>query len=199
MKAAVLRKINQPLSIEDISIDTPSSNEVLVQTKASGVCRSDLHFIQGSYSHDLPVILGHEVAGIVEKVGSNVTYLSPGDTVVGCVSIFCGRCERCLGGRPALCLRDPMWGLLRSEDDNPKYFIKKIEKDDDSPEENDMNILKDFLLNSDEGSYSTCKKYLESYPDTLLKWFQINKTQGGNSVAQWISWTELSLEEIDNA
>ena len=87
----------------------------------------------------------------------------------------------------------------QTEDDNPKYFIKKIEKDDDSPEENDMNILKDFLLNSDEGSYSTCKKYLESYPDTLLKWFQINKTQGGNSVAQWISWTELSLEEIDNA
>jgi hypothetical protein len=88
---------------------------------------------------------------------------------------------------------------VQTEDNNPKYFIKKIEKDDDSPEENDMNILNDFLLNSDEGSYSTCKKYLVSYPDTLLKWFQINKTQGGNSVAQWISWTELSLEEIDNA
>jgi hypothetical protein len=87
----------------------------------------------------------------------------------------------------------------QTEDNNPKYFIKKIEKDDDSPEENDMKILKDFLLNSDEGSYSTCKKYLESYPDTLLKWFQINKTQGGNSLAQWISWTELSLEEIDSA
>ena len=63
----------------------------------------------------------------------------------------------------------------QTEDNNPKYFIKKIEKDD-SPEENDMNILNDFLLNSDEGSYSTCKKYLESYSDTLLKWFQINKT-----------------------
>ena len=87
----------------------------------------------------------------------------------------------------------------QTEDNNPKYFIKKIEKDDNNPQENDMNILKDFLLNSDDGSYSTCKKYLESYPDTLLKWFQINKTQGGGSVAQWISWTELSLEEIDNA
>jgi len=87
----------------------------------------------------------------------------------------------------------------QTEDDNPKYFIKKIEKDDDSPEENDMNIIKDFLLNSEDRSYSTCKRYLKKYPDTLLKWFQINKTQGGDDVAQWISWTELSLEEIDNA
>ena len=50
----------------------------------------------------------------------------------------------------------------QTEDNNPKYFIKKIEKDNDSPEENDMNILNDFLLNSDEGSYSTCKKYLSN-------------------------------------
>ena len=87
----------------------------------------------------------------------------------------------------------------QTEDDNPKYFIKKIEKDDNSPEENDMNILKDFLLDSDENSYSTCKRYLKNNPDILLKWFQINKTQEGNSVAQWISCTELSLEEIENA
>ena len=80
-----------------------------------------------------------------------------------------------------------------------KYFIKKIEKEADSPEENDMNTLKDFLLNSEEESYPTCKKYLKINPDTLLKWFQTNKTQGGDNIAQWISWTELSLEEIDNA
>ena len=125
MKAAVLREINQPLIMEDISIDTPKANEVLVQTKASGVCRSDLHYIQGNYSHDLPVVLGHEVAGVVEKVGANVTYVSPGDTVVGCLSIFCGRCERCLEGNPALCLRDPMWGLLRSENDKPQLYKDK--------------------------------------------------------------------------
>ena len=87
----------------------------------------------------------------------------------------------------------------QTEDDNPKYFIKKIEKDDNSPEENDMNIIKDFLLDTDEGLYLTCKRYLKNNPDSLLKWFQINKTQGGDNVAQWISWTELSLEEIDNA
>ncbi len=122
MKAAVLREINQPLSIENVSIDSPKPSEVLVQTKASGVCRSDLHYIEGSYSHDLPVILGHEVAGVVIEVGNNVSYLSPGDTVVGCISIFCGRCERCLGGRPALCLRDPIWGLLRTAEDRPKLY-----------------------------------------------------------------------------
>ena len=57
MKAAVLREINQPLLIEDISIDKPMPNEVLVKTKASGVCRSDLHYIQGNQFHELPVIL----------------------------------------------------------------------------------------------------------------------------------------------
>ena len=87
----------------------------------------------------------------------------------------------------------------QTEDENPKYFIKKIEKEADSPEENDMNTLKDFLLNSEEESYSTCKKYLNNSPDTLLKWYQINKTQGSDSLAQWVSWTELSLDEIDRA
>ena len=87
----------------------------------------------------------------------------------------------------------------QTENENPKYFIKKIEKEADSPDENDRNTLKDFLLNSEEGSYPTCKKYLKNNPDTLLKWFQINMTEGSQSVAQWISWTELSLDEIDRA
>ena len=122
MKAAVLRDVKQPLSIEDISIDSPNLNEVLVETKASGVCRTDLHYIEGNYSHELPVILGHEVSGVVKRVGNNVKYLKKGDTVVGCLSIFCGRCERCLEGKPALCLRDPIWGLSRTTDEKTKLF-----------------------------------------------------------------------------
>ena len=125
MKAAVLRELNQPLSIEEISIDTPNINEVLVETKASGVCRTDLHYIEGSYSHELPVILGHEVAGIVKQVGNNVKYLKKGDTVIGCISIFCGRCERCLEGKPALCFRDPIWGLSRNPHDKAKLYKEK--------------------------------------------------------------------------
>jgi len=66
-------------------------------------------------------------------------------------------------------------------------------------EENDINIIKDFLLDTNEGFYSTCKRYLKNKPNTLLKWFQTNKSQGGDNIAQWISCTELSLEEIDNA
>ena len=122
MKAAVLRNLKQPLSIEEISIDNPNINEVLVETKASGVCRTDLHYIEGNYSHQLPVVLGHEVSGIVKEVGDNVKYLKKGDTVVGCLSIFCGRCERCLEGRPALCLRDPIWDLSRNTDEKTKLF-----------------------------------------------------------------------------
>ena len=87
MKAAVLRNVKQPLSIEEISIDNPNINEVLVETKASGVCRTDLHYIEGNYSHQLPVVLGHEVSGIVKQVGDGVKYLKKGDTVVGCLSI----------------------------------------------------------------------------------------------------------------
>ena len=87
----------------------------------------------------------------------------------------------------------------QTENDNPTYFIKKIEKDDNRPEEKDMNILKDFLFNSEEKSYATCKRYLQNNPGTLLQWFQTNKTEGGDSVGQWVSWTELSLDEIDNA
>jgi len=87
----------------------------------------------------------------------------------------------------------------QTENDNPTYFIKKIEKDDNRPEEKDMNILKDFLFNSEENSYATCKRYLQNNPGTLLQWFQTNKTEGGDSVGQWVSWTELSLDEIDNA
>ncbi len=124
MKAAVLRNINEPLSIEDISIDSPNKNEVLVETKASGVCRTDLHYIEGNHSHQLPVILGHEVAGVVKQVGENVKYLQKGDTVVGCLSIFCGRCERCLEGNPALCVRDPIWDLARRPDNKMKLYKK---------------------------------------------------------------------------
>ena len=124
MKAAVLRKVNEPLSIENISIDGPKDNEVLVQTKASGVCRTDLHYIEGNYTHQLPVILGHEVSGVVKQVGDNVKYLKKGDTVVGCLSIFCGRCERCLEGNPALCLRNPIWNLSRKPDDKTNLYKK---------------------------------------------------------------------------
>ncbi len=103
MKAAVLRESQKPLQIEDVQIDKPGSREVLIRTAAAGVCHSDLHFQNGSYFYPMPAVLGHESAGIVEEVGVDVRYVQPGDHVITCLSVFCGHCEYCLGGRPALC------------------------------------------------------------------------------------------------
>ncbi|MEM7099227.1 MAG: Zn-dependent alcohol dehydrogenase [Pseudomonadota bacterium] len=103
MKAAVLREINKPLEIEDVQHGDPAPREVLIRTVSAGVCHSDLHFQNGSYPHELPAILGHESAGVVEAVGSDVTYVKPGDHVITCLSAFCGHCEHCLTGHMSLC------------------------------------------------------------------------------------------------
>ncbi|MDE1947256.1 MAG: Zn-dependent alcohol dehydrogenase [Burkholderiales bacterium] len=103
MKAAVLEAFGQDLVIQDLAIAAPGPNEVLLKTAAVGLCHSDLHFIQGMYKFPLPGVLGHEVSGIVEAVGACVNDLRPGDHVVGALSVFCGTCRQCLGGRFALC------------------------------------------------------------------------------------------------
>ena len=103
MKAAVLHAYNKPLEIEDVQIDEPRRGEVLLRTAASGVCHSDLHIIEGKLPAPPPLVLGHEPAGIVERVGEDVTYVKPGDRVIACLSIFCGKCEYCTAGRPYLC------------------------------------------------------------------------------------------------
>lgn len=103
MKAAVLHAPREPMTIEDVVIEKPRRNEVLVRTAAAGLCHSDLHFIEGAYPTPVPVVLGHEAAGVVEAVGEDVTYLKPGDHVISCLSVFCGHCEFCLSGRPSIC------------------------------------------------------------------------------------------------
>src|ERR1700730_14232589 len=74
MKAAVFHGPNLPLSIEDVELDKPQDREVLIKTVASGVCHSDLHFVDGFYPCPAPAVLGHEAAGIIEEVGKQVTY-----------------------------------------------------------------------------------------------------------------------------
>ncbi|HYM31473.1 MAG TPA: Zn-dependent alcohol dehydrogenase [Candidatus Cybelea sp.] len=103
MKAAVLHAVGQPLAIEDVSLAKPGRREVLIRTSVAGLCHSDLHFIEGSYPHPLPCVLGHESAGIVEQVGEDVTYVKPGDHVVTCLSVFCGHCEQCVTGHLSIC------------------------------------------------------------------------------------------------
>jgi len=103
MKAAILHEVRTPLTIEDVQISNPGPHEVLIRTAAAGLCHSDLHFIEGSYPYAMPVVLGHESAGIVEKVGSHVRTVKPGDHVITCLSAFCGHCEYCVTGHLSLC------------------------------------------------------------------------------------------------
>ena len=103
MKAAILREVGKPLSIEDVDVSKPAPREVLIRTAAAGVCHSDLHFVEGSYPYMMPVVLGHESAGIVEEVGSDVHYVQKGDHVITCLSAFCGHCRYCLTGHMSLC------------------------------------------------------------------------------------------------
>lgn len=106
---------NQPLVIEEIEVDGPKANEVRVKMEAAGVCHSDLHAIHGTFKANLPLVLGHEGAGIVEAVGAGVSYVRPGDHVVLSWLPSCGGCRSCLRGRPVICL-DVDWpasGKLR--------------------------------------------------------------------------------------
>ncbi len=131
MKAAIFHGPHQPLSIEDVDIDKPLAPEVLVRTVASGVCHSDLHFVDGHYPYPTPAVLGHEAAGIVEEVGELVTKFQPGDHVIACLSAFCGNCERCLTGHPALCsspetqrgMDQPPKLTLAGKDDRVHQFL----------------------------------------------------------------------------
>lgn len=103
MKAALLRSVPGELTIEEVQIDNPGPREVLIRTVAAGVCHSDRHYLTGDYDTPVPTVMGHESAGVVEAVGSHVTYVAPGDHVITSLSVFCGHCEYCLSGRMALC------------------------------------------------------------------------------------------------
>ncbi len=117
MKAAVFREINTPMEVEEVTVDNPGPNEVLLRTAAAGVCHSDMHFYNGTYPGHRPMILGHESAGVVEAVGSNVTYVKPGDHVITCLSVFCGHCEYCLTGHLSLCQAPE---VQRGSDERPR-------------------------------------------------------------------------------
>src|SRR5262249_43963937 len=88
--AAILYEENKPLVVEDVDVLEPGPNEVLVRFAANGVCHSDLHVMTGDYPHPLPVVLGHEAAGIVEKAGSAVASVKAGDHICTSYIPSCG-------------------------------------------------------------------------------------------------------------
>src|SRR5260221_9522808 len=102
-RAALLRAFNTPLTIEEIILDDPGPGEVVVRLAATGVCHSDYHMLGGAFKWQLPIVLGHEGAGVVEQVGPDVRGVAVGDHVVLAWIASCGRCRYCASGRPALC------------------------------------------------------------------------------------------------
>ena len=119
-RAAVLYEVHKPVVVEDVEVLEPGSHEVLVRWAANGVCHSDYHVITGDYPHPLPVVLGHEAAGVVERVGAAVETVKPGDHVCSSYIPSCGKCRYCINGQPTLCaLRDrPRWFMM---DGTPRF------------------------------------------------------------------------------
>lgn len=103
MKAAILYEVDKPFVVEEIDKPRPREREVLVRMVATGLCHTDLSAANGSIPVPLPIVLGHEGAGIVDAVGEGVTRLRPGDHVILSVFPYCGNCEYCLKGKQYLC------------------------------------------------------------------------------------------------
>ena len=101
--AAVLRQLNEPLSVEQIELDSPKEGEVLIRLVAAGICHSDHHFITGHRQTRLPIVKGHEGAGIVEEVGPGVTRVARGDHILQTFIATCGSCRQCRRGKFTYC------------------------------------------------------------------------------------------------
>lgn len=105
MKAAVLHQAGEPLRIEEVHIDPPKENEAAIRVVASGICHSDYSVAFGVLKSPMPVVLGHEGAGVVEAVGPGVTDLQVGDHVVAALTPSCGQCPMCVEHKPFLCVQ----------------------------------------------------------------------------------------------
>jgi len=121
-RAAICREHNKPVVVEDLTVDSPKRGEVMVKLGACGVCHSDLSAITGTIPLPLPLVLGHEGAGVVEEVGEGVSGFAKGDHVVFSFIYMCGKCRFCVSGRPVLCLEQgkalttPLEGTSRIRD-----------------------------------------------------------------------------------
>ena len=114
MRAAVLTEINTPLQILDLEQEPPRAGEVRVKVQAAGVCMSDWHIMNGDWPLPLPMVLGHEAAGIVVENGPGVDTVRPGDHVIFSFRPHCGRCRYCSSGRTVRCIGHndtPRWRM----------------------------------------------------------------------------------------
>src|SRR4051794_5928182 len=102
-KAVLCRELDKPVVIEQIEVESPRRDEIMIQVSACGVCHSDLSATNGTIPFPPPLVLGHEGAGVVVEVGEGVTQLQVGDHVISSCVHMCGRCRYCVTGRPELC------------------------------------------------------------------------------------------------
>ncbi|XP_058522995.1 alcohol dehydrogenase 1 isoform X2 [Ochotona princeps] len=107
-KAAVLWELNKPFSIEEVEVAPPKAHEVRIKMVATGICRSDDHVVSGSIVSPLPIILGHEAAGIVESIGEGVTTVKPGDKVIPLFTPQCGKCRICKHPESNFCMKNDL-------------------------------------------------------------------------------------------
>jgi Zn-dependent alcohol dehydrogenase len=103
IKAAVLRAFKEPLTIEELELEPPREKEILIKHINTGFCHTDLHQMLGETRIQLPIVVGHETAGVVEEVGPGVKTVKEGDHVVSTFSIACGKCPECLRGMASMC------------------------------------------------------------------------------------------------
>jgi S-(hydroxymethyl)glutathione dehydrogenase / alcohol dehydrogenase len=102
-RAAILHSVGQPLTVEQVEVSGLRPGDVLVRLRASGLCHTDLEVIEGALAYPLPIVLGHEGAGVVEAVGPGVSLVAPGDHVVCSWNPNCGHCFYCDRDQPILC------------------------------------------------------------------------------------------------
>ena len=149
INAAILWEQGTPLSVETAELLPPRESEVLVEVKSAGVCHSDLHPIRGDWPTRTPLVPGHEGAGVVREVGSDVAHLRVGDHVVFCWAPPCGKCEMCVAGRPVLCDRLPKTSYRNRL---PAGSSRLRARDQDVNHFNATACFADFAVVAEEGA-----------------------------------------------
>jgi len=191
MKAAVCRAYGEPISIEEVELAPPKKHEVLVKTMYTGWCKSDYVVVSGRIKMPLPMVIGHEAAGIIEDVGPEVTSVEKGDHVAAVWSSSCGKCKMCASGRETLCLTyTPLLGkgtLLdetsRLSDKNGEtlhhdFFVSGFAEYMVLPEMNAIKLRKDLPL--DQACFLSC-----CMPTGFGAVYNTADVKPGESVAVW--------------
>jgi S-(hydroxymethyl)glutathione dehydrogenase/alcohol dehydrogenase len=191
MKAAVCREYNQPLRIEEVELAPPKDHEVLVKTMYTGFCHTDWTAITGGLGFPIPLVIGHEAAGIVQEVGPGVTSVKPGDHVVATWMVACGKCDMCTSGRGHICstshAKHPTGGLwdgtsrltdAKGDRLNHQTFVAGFAEYMVLPEEGAIKMREDFPL--DQACFIGC-----CVPTGFGAVFNVAHVKPGSSVAVW--------------